>query len=203
MAEVIIYILNSVLVKENYSSILAFVDEKRRLKAERFINEKERLLSLGAGYLLKKYLPDGEIKTNDNGKPYLDNGPYFNISHSENYVVLAIDSTYEVGVDIEKIDIKKEDAIRYVLNEQEKDIDDLNTLFQIWSNKESIIKCVSTGLKDIKTVNGLPLNGVRNIEGEDYYTRSMIYEDYSLSITLKTNETINVVINRINNLENE
>lgn len=68
-------------------------------------------------------------------------------------------------------------------------------------DKESLIKCMSSNLNDIRKINGLPLEGCRSINGEDYYTRSMIYEGYSLSVTLHTKEDFEIVINRIDSLE--
>ena len=201
MRKAIIYILHTSLIKENYSCVLSILDKKRRDKAERCINEKDRLLSLGAGYLLKKFLPPKEIQKTENGKPYLDEGPFFNLSHSEEYVVLAIHEDFDVGVDIERINEKKVGAIKYILSDEEKDIEDINTLFRIWSNKESVIKCISTGLKDIRNVNGLPLEGLRTINGKEYFTKSMIYEDYSLSITLNAKEQFDVEINQVNDLK--
>ena len=197
MSQINIYILNTILVKEYLSFISSFVDEKRKTKAERYVHEKDQLLSFGAGYLLKKYLPEGEIKEMENGKPYLENGPFFNISHSGEYVVLAIHPTKEVGIDIEKIDENRVSTIRFVLNEDEKKTNDITTLFQIWSNKESLAKCISTGLKDIRDINGLPLEGKRTINGEDCYSKSMVYDGYSLAVSLKGKEPFDINIHRV------
>ena len=73
----------------------------------------------------------------------------------------------------------------------------------MWSNKESLIKCRSTGLKDIKNVNGLPLEGIRTIDGEEFFSKSMVYEGYSLSVTLKGNEPFNINIKQVDILEDE
>ena len=43
-----------------------FLFNHRKEKARRFINEKDQLLSLGSGYLMKKYLPQEEIKKTEN-----------------------------------------------------------------------------------------------------------------------------------------
>ena len=201
MVEIIVRILHISLIKQNFSFVFSYVNKSRKEKAERFRNEKDQLLSLGAAYLMKKYLPNEEIKITDTGKPYLANGPFFNVSHSGEYVVFASFSNSEVGIDIERIDENKLDGIRYVLDEEEKKINDSGVLFQIWSNKESLIKCSSNGLKDIKKVKGLPLNGKRIINGQSYYTKSVIYNGYSLSVTLKTNEPFNIKIENINSLE--
>ena len=197
MDQLNIYILNTTLVKRHLSFIYSFVDEKRREKAERYAHEKDQLLSFGAGYLLKKYLPEGEIKEMENGKPYLENGPFFNISHSGEYVVLVIHPTKEVGIDIEKIDENRVSTIRFVLNEDEKKTNDITNLFQIWSNKESLAKCTSTGLKDIRDINGLPLEGKRTINGEDYYSKAMVYDGCSLAVSLKGKEPFDINIHRV------
>ena len=201
MDEVIINIIHTSLVKDNFSFLVDFVDQKRKEKALKFLHEKDQLLSLGAGFLLRACLPVGEIKMNETGKPYLEEGPFFNISHSGEYSVLAIHQDREVGVDIEEIDIKQNDAIRYVLNYSEQEITDSQTLFQMWSTKEAIVKCTSRGIRDIKSVDGMPFEGVRNINGKEYYVKSMIYENYSLSVALLGNKPFNIKINRINSLE--
>ena len=197
MNEVHIYILPLSFVKDNYSFIVSKVNEERVKKALRFVNEKDQLLSLGGAYLLYKYLPKGEIKINSNGKPYLDNGPYFNLSHSGEYTVLAISSERDVGVDIERIDESKIEAIKYSLSEDDKkNVGDSN-LFLLWSNKESLVKCIGTGFIDFKKVNGLPIEGIRN----GCYTKSQIYNGYSLSITLNGNDPFDVKIKLVNSLE--
>lgn len=203
MIEIIVRILHTSLIKQNFSFILSYVDKSRKEKAERFKNEKDQLLSLGAAYLMKKYLPDGEIKILENGKPFLPNGPFFNVSHSGEYVVFVSSNNSEVGIDIERINENKLDGIRYVLSEEEKKINDSGLLFQIWSNKESLIKCSSNGLKDIKKAKGLPLNGLRIINEQSYYTKSVIYNGYSLSVTLKQEEPFNIRIENINSLEEQ
>ena len=103
MIEIIVRILHTSLIKQNLSFVLSYVDKTRKEKAERFRNEKDQLLSLGAGYLMKKYLPEGEIKIMESGKPYLPNGPFFNVSHSGEYVVFTSSNNSEVGIDIELI----------------------------------------------------------------------------------------------------
>lgn len=196
-----LYILHTSLVKENLSAVLSFIDKERIDKAEKYLIEKDRLLSYGAGLLIKKYLPSGEIKETKNKKPYLENGPYFNISHSGEFAVLATCGSCDIGVDIEQVNETKLDAIKFTLTEDEKKTNNVNDLFRMWSNKESLIKCMSSNLNDIRKLNGLPLEGYRSINGEDFYTKSLIYEEYSLSVTLHSKEDFEIVINRIDSLE--
>ena len=51
-------------------------------------------------------------------------------------------------------------------------------------------------------MNGLPLEGMRLIIDECYYVKSMLYDDYSLSVTLRGKEPFNININQVNILEN-
>lgn len=201
MNEVTIYLAKTSFIKENLSYVSNFVDKNRLEKANRYVNEKDRLLSLGAAFLMKKILPNIEIKENENGKPYISGGPFFNVSHSGECSALAIQNEREVGIDIQLINEDKLDAIGYVLSEKEKHVIDPNTLFQIWTNKESLIKCTSNGLKDIKKVSGLPLEGNRTIDNEEYYTKSLILGKYALSLTLKGKEPFEMVIKQVDTLD--
>lgn len=200
MDHLIIRIIKTNLLKENFGQLLNCVDEKRKEKALNLSTEDGRLLSLGAAFLMKKYLPNKAIKENEYGKPYIEGGPFFNISHSGDYSVLAIHPYREVGVDIEKIDETKINAIRYTLSEDEKKENNPDTLFRMWSNKESIVKCVSRGLNDIKKVNSLPLNGLREIGPKSYFTKSELYKGYSLSVTLEGSEEFDVIKEEISSL---
>ncbi len=200
MSTIDVYILHTSLVKEKFDFVFSFVEKSRQDKALKFAHEKDRLLSLGAAYLMKKYLPKGRIIENENRKPYLEGGPFFNISHSGEYIVFASHPTREVGIDIEQVREDKVDAIKYVLTNEEKDITDPVKLFQIWSNKESLIKCLSTSLKDIRSVGGLPLEGVRIFDGESYFTKSTIYRGYSLSLTLKGKEPFELNIKPVESI---
>ena len=196
-----VYILHTSLIKDNFAFVSSFVDVARKEKADRYVNEKDKLLSYGAGYLLCKYLPKKEMKETLNKKPYFEGGPYFNISHSGEYVVLAIHKTSDVGVDIERINENKIDAIKFTLCDEEKKVTDTSELFRMWTNKESLIKCMSSNLNDIRKLRGLPLEGYRTINGNDYYTKSLIYEGYSLSVTLNTKQDFNIKLNHVNFLE--
>ena len=201
MSDIIAYLLHIDLIRKHSSTLFSFCDEDRKAKANRFVQEKDRLLCIGAGYLLKRYLPKGPVKVAPGGKPYLEDGPYFNLSHSGEYVLLGVSKTREIGVDIEHINPNKIDGIRFVLSEEEKRIADEETLFRMWTNKESLTKCKGTGIQDIKSVDGLPLEGPRTLDEEHYYTTSMFEQGYALSVTLKGDEPFQISIKLITALE--
>lgn len=119
---------------------------------------KEKNQELAAGYLLKKYLginKDNQILCNKYGKPYLSSGNVaFNLSHSEEYVVLAI-ADREVGVDIEKIRKYHEATVKKVFNDDQSEmleqlpVSKKDSKFtEIWTKMESILKLEGTGFTD-------------------------------------------------------
>ena len=192
MEEIKVEIISIDFVKNNIGMILSCASKERLEKANK-LNDKDYYRSIGAAYLLKKYLGDKCIGFNPNGKPYSIDGPYFNISHSGNYIALAISEDRDIGIDVERIDKRKVKTIQYILKNNEK-TEDLQQLFQIWSNKESLLKCLGSNIGDIKDIPDLPLNGVREFKGKTFYSVSNIYQGYSLSVTLEGNEPFEVQI---------
>jgi 4'-phosphopantetheinyl transferase len=92
-----------------------------------------------------------------NNKPYLKNDVVFNISHTNNMVVCAIQKQGLLGVDVELIqDINPNDFSR-VFHKQEMDYINKNcptNFFETWTKKEAIIKAIGTGfLADVKHIN--------------------------------------------------
>ena len=92
---------------------------------------------------------------NDEGKPYIkNNNLFFNISHSENYVITVI-SEKEIGVDIEKIRKVPLNTIRQFATENEKKyILSSNSnieerLFKIYTLKEAYFKMKGENLSRI------------------------------------------------------
>lgn len=119
----------------------------------RLQNENDKLLCLAAGMLLSKVFGKESvrnIKIGEHGKPYLEGGEYFNIAHSGNFVVLAVDSE-PVGVDIEKrCERKYEGIARISFHEKEQaqlrsSLNKQKTFYELWTLKESYMKAVGRG----------------------------------------------------------
>lgn len=118
----------------------------------------EALQELAAGYLLLKYLGvgrDGQLTYNACNKPSLASGSVcFNLSHSEDLVVLAI-AGCEIGVDIEKIMPFHEATVKKVFSEEEKEEllhlkgPEKNERFtELWTAHEAMLKLKGTGFED-------------------------------------------------------
>ncbi len=92
-----------------------------------------------------------KIKYTDYGKPYLENGLEFNISHTENLVVLAINKTHVLGIDVELIRPIVFENFNEVMTKDEwqninKATNKTETFFRHWVTKESVIKADGKGL---------------------------------------------------------
>jgi 4'-phosphopantetheinyl transferase len=95
-----------------------------------------------------------EMIKSEKGKPYLKDQPnlHFNLSHSGEWVVLAVHET-EVGIDIEKIrEIDYTIARRFFSREEYSRLEALEGLdkrryfFTLWTLKESYLKFLGKGL---------------------------------------------------------
>lgn len=102
-----------------------------------------------AGLVLLKHVLEKEnyqiqsfIKYNEYHKPMLD-GVFYNISHSDELVVLAF-SNEEVGVDIQKYKDTLERTKDKYYNEDDYD----KSLLHLWVIKESYLKFIGVGLKN-------------------------------------------------------
>jgi len=90
----------------------------------------------------------GDFLYNEHGKPYLEHGPYFSISHCKEGIAVVIDET-PVGIDIEHIRHADEDLIARVMNEEERlAIRELGMreFTRLWTQKEAIVKAQGTGI---------------------------------------------------------
>ncbi len=91
---------------------------------------------------------DVPIRTNEFGKPIVDGDIFFNLSHSGDYVVIAI-STVKVGVDIEDTARKKDWKKlleRFFHEEEKKCVQNQKDFYHLWTKKEALLKCVGIGL---------------------------------------------------------
>ena len=175
------------------------ISQKQLEKALKFKNEKDQVRSLLSSYLIN-LLSKEEILTNEMGKPYYKNGPFFNVSHSGKYVVMAI-ADQEVGVDIEENVEKDMSMLVKIFNEAEsKMLKEHADFYYLWCAKESLIKCMGLSVSHIKEIPSLPFNGLKTFKGKDYQCQTFIYEKHIISITREGNEEFSVQLERVDKL---
>lgn len=150
------------------NNLTSFLDENECMRANRFRFKKDQVryvLSHGIlRMILARYLgslPNRiELETRKRGKPVLlnpkgSNNLSFNLSHSHELMAVAISSVYDVGVDVEQIRYFPEfksiarsnfhpDETLFLdrMPEHRK----LNGFFQLWTQKEAVVKATGMGL---------------------------------------------------------
>ena len=151
--------------------------------------KKEKLASL---YLKNKYI--GDYSYNEYGKPLSDE-KRFNITHSHSVVVLAL-CEYDIGVDIERIEERKDNLAKYISTQEELDyIKGFREFFEVWTSKESLMKCIGVGIRcKVKEIPALPINGLKEYKGEKYYSKSLERDNFILSITVKNDTDFEIEI---------
>lgn len=173
-------------------------DKRERVKKYRFLNDKKRSIygELLLRYALKfdKGISEEKVEIEYiNGKPHLkkDCPLFFNISHSDEYVVCAIDN-HPIGVDIERIGevdvfVAKKffslDEQMYIFSKGENP----NVLFyKLWTLKECYSKYKGFGLKIPFSSFSFVIddgNIKKEPREENLHFLSVIYEtDYCLSV---------------------
>ncbi|USO02725.1 MAG: 4'-phosphopantetheinyl transferase superfamily protein [Alphaproteobacteria bacterium] len=84
------------------------------------------------------------------GKPFIQGGPHFNLSHSHNKIVLAVSLNGSVGVDIEYIrprpKFQKLMQRHFTKEEQEFVGDSLEKFYDLWTQKEALVKCLGKSI---------------------------------------------------------
>lgn len=183
--------ITPLLNEENYANAYRLVSKDRQERADRKKFMQNKAEEVAAELLLIEGLrqigrePEEISYTfGKNGKPYLKGMPdvYFNYSHAGGFVLCAI-ADCEVGCDIEKIDVCKEDISKRFFHPLEikaiEEADDKQKAFtEIWTAKESYLKAIGTGLQtqlnsfscvflkgDTARVNGWMVKRMQAMEG--------------------------------------
>lgn len=149
--------------------------------------KREKMISLA---LIRKYI--GDYYLGEYGKP-LSKEKEFNISHSKGAVVLVTDEV-PVGIDIEQIRPVDEKLKDYISNEEEnRYIKDELTFYEVWTNKESLLKAIGTGIRGkLKEIPGLPINGVRNHQNGAFKSKTIIHQGYVITLTRESLEDFDI-----------
>lgn len=122
---------------------------------------------------------DLEWKYNEHGKPYLEGGPYFSISHCKAGIAVAIDDQ-PIGIDIETIRHANEDLVERTMNEKERlGIRELGMreFTRLWTQKEAIVKAEGTGIYSFEQLQTILDNGHWTLDTfeKDNYIYSIAY----------------------------
>lgn len=166
-------------------------------KILRYRRWEDAQLTLLGKVLLKIALKENNIIFEENNliysvynKPSLkDSDIKFNISHSGEIVICAITNENEIGIDIEKIhDINIEDFKFQMMDDEWDKIanaeDVKPAFFKYWTQKESVIKAIGTGLStSLKTF--IIKNNWTHIQDDFFLTEVEIDKNYKCYLAFK------------------
>ena len=96
-----IYIMDIRPLAHLEEQLAAYLQPDRRQKMRQYLLPEDRLRCLAGGLLLKHIAHGREISYGKYGKPFLREGPHFNLSHAGDYACLAVSSEAPLGIDIE------------------------------------------------------------------------------------------------------
>ena len=165
------------------------VAPERLEKAARYRMKPDRDRCIAAGVLLRLALGDAPLRAGKYGKPETENGLCFNLSHSGDYVILAVDDA-DVGCDIEQL--RQINALRlgrHVFCERELELlknstDRLGCYFRFWTKKEALLKCMGLGFhRDGRTVD--VSRDIFREDGDLYAMKTLCFSDYTISVCSK------------------
>lgn len=145
--------------KNIFAEKLKEISPKRLAKIERLKKQDDKFRCLGAGllinYVKSRFDISDDIMIAKNGKPHFTKEKMsFNISHSGNYVVIAV-SDYNIGIDIQRME-KSNSLIAErnfcasecaYINENDNHDIKRQRFHEIWTIKEAYLKNIGIGLR--------------------------------------------------------
>ncbi len=172
------------------------------------------ILQFGFHKLNLNYTLD-DIQISPKERPFLNEIIDFNISHSRDYIICVIAENSKVGIDIEKHrTLKTNIADRYFdkneCNEIDVAEDASKTFFDLWTLKESAIKCDGRGVEVLSKTHKQYQSENKNTvicDGELFHYKKLeiaekysccVCSDKSFEITiqeLNQNDFLNTIIN--------
>lgn len=194
MKQVNLYIYE-VINKNN--EIANFFSSYRINKLKTIKNEKLYQFNIEVEYLIKqsieKYLNTKidklKFDLSKNNKPiWYDNKLNINISHSNNYLVVAI-AEDNIGVDIERINIKHQNIAKKIYddNKYQKYFNDITQIIKDWTIIEAYLKYNDLILtKDFKSLH------INELKIEDLYYKSMQINDFIITVVMNDEFETNI-----------
>ena len=163
--------------------LLGALSGKRKEKALRVLRAEDQVRSALGTLLIRKFAGEGEVLLGENGKPYLNRGRHFNLSHAGRFVGIAV-SDGKVGFDIEDVnrcDLKIVPAA-FTPDEAER-IHDQESCAFAWTRKEAVAKCTGEGLYRPRSSGLTPLGENRyEYEGKAFFIQSRLFENHVVTV---------------------
>lgn len=190
-----VYAIDTNILKDDEVNKLAKVDKYGHISDPTILRQqiaKDKLMK----FIMSQEGVISLIEKDSKGKPYFSNSDIcFNITHSENKVLIAV-SDEQVGIDIQKIEeieeMKLDKLSRRIYNDNDYNyynVNDSITFLQIWTIKEAFLKCIGIGL-----VNNFHDIYVDYVKNEMFYGK---YSNYKYITFAYDNFLVSIVSNQI------
>lgn len=196
-----IFLINLQELKPNFNDFLELIGKARKERIQNELSDASKLCHLGSGLLYRYAFGNNyeeKLKFSEHGKPYMKNGPSFNVSHSHDYAVLYI-GKQECGIDIEKAVPNRALVTPKIFNDEEIlwiNQQKHENFFYAWTRKESISKTIGLGL--IYPFKNIPVLNEKTILNDmEIYTKTINFEDYFISAS-EVNIIPDMTIKKIN-----
>lgn len=161
---------------EEVQRMLPLVNEQRRIQALKYKHTFGQYCCLKSWLILKELI-DQEQKTmcdfsyNEHGKPFIQGGPYFSISHCREGIAVAVDDA-PIGIDIESIRHADEALIARTMNKEEQMGMDDRIFTCLWTQKEAIVKAKGIGIVSFEQLQDVRCQNsefrIQTVEKEKY-----------------------------------
>lgn len=160
---------------EEVQRMLPLVSAQRREQALRYKHTFGRFCCLKSWMMLQELIGEmPEWQYNEHGKPFIEGGPHFSLSHCKEGIAVAV-AEEPIGIDIEHIRHVDEDLIKRTMNDEEIRLiasANANVAFtRLWTQKEAVVKAQGTGItsfEQLQTVLEQRTWNVETYENEKY-----------------------------------
>ncbi len=170
--------------EQEVQRLLPLVSEQRRQQALKYKHTFGQYCCLKSWLMLEEGMKTFNFQLSTfnyekNGKPYVENGPYFSISHCKTAIAVAIDDR-PIGIDIESIRHADDELIARTMNEEEKSqitnhksqIESARAFTRLWTQKEAIVKLEGTGIESFEQLRSIRTQNteyrIQTFENENY-----------------------------------
>lgn len=173
---------------------------------ELYLLETDASQSQAAHALLNRILREQyqilqpELIIGPHGKPYLENGPHFSISHSRGMVAVAIGDR-NMGLDIEVIRRFHQLVPQRIMSRTEYEWfcsrgELKRDFFTLWTLKESYFKYLGTGLRGFPNDTEFFYDGKQwRLSGEELAFQ--VLEEKNLLMTICSHEQEEIILHRL------
>ena len=165
--------------EEAVQAMLPQVSQQRREQALRFRHLFGRFCCLKSWLMLSAmHIGEMDFLYNEHGKPYIEGGPFFSISHCKEAIAVALDDQ-PIGIDVESIRRFDPELVTRTMNDSEQALIAASAhperaFIRLWTQKEAVLKMEGTGIESFEQLQTI-LSKYRNIEISTIENEKYIY----------------------------